>query len=576
MKDEANKNTRNGKNQKLLSRYKQPVLKWLSSLSDKGILDRILEQKDPRPLIQQLAHGDFFWLVKKVGENDCLPLLELASEDQWQYLLDLELWWKDHLHLEQTSKWIGRLGQADIGRLVRWFFGKGQAVAYYYLFRSIQVVVKKEDDVDDIPDDFFTLDGIFYVRILDKKHRETIENILRAMSGEDLDHYHSFLLELSGILPVELEEDMYRLRNVRLAEHGFLPFEEALSVYAPLKPENLITEMTEGSTSDFTFDEEICELAPISPLYHAKGQNLWTAVSSRITDHQFLDRIRLEFGGLCNQIFSANGTLNNDLETLIKTCRKASGYLNLALEKLCGSDISSAEKLISNNSLVSIFRVGFGMVMGLKWEAGSWFKKSWFHSQDLDFSFWGDEWGARLAGLVATKPLLYIGLKEGEEYKDFESFSELENCHRILKRVMVLDTLLERLVGLYPLHKKIIQDSRLPFHTFLFNLFARKVLKLEPSFLGISHGQANKFFGCLRERDKKPPYKMSGFEEIFIRDFMAYAEDLEPGAVGTLKDTLTLIWREFCEEYEWVSLEDLDEKFQRFLWIIDSPGAPDR
>jgi hypothetical protein len=551
-------------------------LKWLSSLSGKGTLDQILKQENPRSLIQQLPHGDFFWLIKKVGENDCLPLLELASEDQWQYLLDLELWRKDQLNLEKAAQWIVRLGQADIGRLVRWFFGKGQAVAYYYLFRSIQVVVKKEDDVDDISDDFFTFDGVFYIRTFDKKHRETIENILRTMSGEDIDRCHGFLMELSGILPAELEEDMYRLRNVRLAEHGFLPFEEALSVYAPLRPENLISERSEGSTSGFVSDEGIYELAPILPLYHARGQNLWTAVSSRITDHKFLDRIRLEFGGLCNQIFSANGALNNDMETLIKTCRKAAGYLNLALEKLCGPDISSAEKLIKNNSLVSIFRVGFGMVMALKWEAGRWFKKSWFYGQDLEFNFWGDVWGERLAGLMATKPRLYIGFKGGEEYKDFESFSELENCNRILKRVMVLDTLFERLVGLTPLPKEIIQISQLSFHPLLFNFFARKLLKLEPSFSGISHGQAKKFFGYLRARDKKPPYKMSGYEEIFIRDFMAYAADLEPRVVGTLKDTLTLIWREFCKEYEWVSLEDLEDKFQRFLWIMHSPESPAR
>lgn len=576
MKNKINKRTQDGKDNKLLSRYDGPVLKWLSSLSGKETLDRILKQEDPRSLIQQLPHGDFFWLVKKVGENDCLPLLELASEDQWQHLLDLELWQKDQINLEQASQWIVRLGQADIGRLVRWFFGKGQALAYYYLFRSIQVVVKKEDDVDDISDDFFTLDGIFYVRTFDKEHRETIENILRTMSDEDIDRYHSFLLELSGVLPAELEEDMYRLRNVRLAEHGFLPFEEALSVYAPLRPENLISEKPGGSPAEFTSDREIYELAPMLPLYHAKGQNLWTAVSSRITDHKFLDRIRLEFGGLCNQIFFANGAFNNDLETLIKTCRKAGGYMNLALEKLCGTDISSAEKLIKNNSLVSIFRVGFGMVMALKWEAGNWFKKSWFYGQDLEFSFWGDEWGESLAGLVAARPRLHIGFKGGEEFKDFESFSELENCYGILKRVMALDTLFERLEGLTPLPKEVIKGSHLSFHPFLFNLFARKLLKMEPSFSGISHGQAKEFFSYLRAGDKKPPYKMSGYEEIFIQDFMAYAADLEPGIVGTLKDTLTLLWQEFCEEYEWVSLDDMKEQFQRFLWIIHSPESPDR
>ena len=31
---------------------------------------------------------------------------------------------------------------------------------------------------------------------------------------------------LSGVAPAEVEEEMYRRRNVRLSEDGFLPYEE--------------------------------------------------------------------------------------------------------------------------------------------------------------------------------------------------------------------------------------------------------------------------------------------------------------------------------------------------------------
>jgi len=61
-----------------------------------------------------------------------------------------------------------------------------------------------------------------------------VEGILKTMAGEDLLKYHSLLTGLAGVLPADLKEDMYRLRNVRIAEHGFLPREEALLVYAPL------------------------------------------------------------------------------------------------------------------------------------------------------------------------------------------------------------------------------------------------------------------------------------------------------------------------------------------------------
>ena len=568
MSKRINEKPRDAGDQKQVSLYRGSILKALYPLSGMEILDHILAQKDSRQFIQQLPSDDFFWLIKKVGDDDCLPLLELASEDQWQHVLDLEIWQKDRLHLEQVSRWIGKLEYADAGRLVKWFFGEGQAVAYYLLYKSVQVVVKQEDDdILDLPDGFFTLDGVFYVKVIDKKRKEAIENILRTMSSEDLDIYHSFLLGLSGVLPAELEEGMYRQRNIRLAEHGFLPFEEALAVYAPLGPEKLVSEEPEETAGHMIINGETHELAPVSPLYHAMDQNLWTTVSSKITDDLFLDRIRLEFGGLCNQIFSADGVLDNELEALIKTCRKAAGYLNLALEKLCGSDISSAERLVKNNSLVSIFRVGFGLALALKWEAEGWLKKSWFYGQGLDFSFWGHGWGETLAGLAGNKPRLYAGFKDGEEYRDFQGLSELNECNRLLKGVMALDKLMERLEELYPLNVKRIKDSQSTFHPLLFNLFARKLLKLKPGFSGISSRQAKGLFGHLRAGSRKPPYQMPGFEEVFVRDILVYANHLEAESVTVLKGVLSLVWREFSEEYEWVSQKNLDEKFQRFLWI---------
>jgi hypothetical protein len=194
-------------------------------------------------------------------------------------------------------------------------------------------------------------------------------------------------------------------------------------------------------------------------------------------------------------------------------------------------------------------------------------KKSWFHGQGLDFSFWGPEWGDTLAGLAGNKPRLYAGFKDGEEYRDFQGLSELNECNNLLKRVMALDMLMERLGELYPLNVRTIKDSQSTFHPLLFNLFARKLLKLKPGFSGISSRQAKRLFGHLRAGSRKPPYQMPGFEEVFVRDLLVYVSHLEAGSVAVLKDVLSLIWREFSEEYEWVSQKNLDEKFQRFLWI---------
>jgi hypothetical protein len=547
----------------------------LRSLSGKEILAWILERENPREIVQRLPPVDFFWLVKKIGEEDCVPALELASVEQWQHLLDLEIWRKDRLHVERAFLWLQRLCQADPTRLARWLFSEGRDLASYCLCRSIQVAVRSEDEVYDLPDGFLSLGGGLHVRAINSEHQDTIENIIRAMAGEDFERCRALLQGPANLLPAEIEDDMYRLRGGRLAEHGFLPFEEALSVYAPLDPERIISEKTPES-ADMISDEEIRATIPVSPLYFARARDMLTETATRITDPLFLDSLRLEFAGLCNQILSADGLPVDDVEVLIKACRKAAGHINLALERLCGNSISSAEEFLRDHSLVSLFRVGFGLALKLKWEAEHWLKGSWFYRQGLDTGFWGDQWGATLAGVLQDKPQLYIGLREGAGSKGFESSGELDECRRILHRLMVLDRLLGRVAELYPVDEGIAQSTELTFRPLLFNLWARRFLKLEPCFSGISLDQAKGLFRRLRAGRNKPPYQMSGFEEAFVEDLMSYVSHFEGEAGAVLEETLSLIWREFHEEYEWVSLSDLSGRYSKFISITASPTATDR
>lgn len=546
---------------------KTEMIQELLAFSGEELLEKIMEHDNPQLLVRTLPQEDFFWLVKKAGEDECLPLLKMASDDQKQYLLDLEFWEKDRLNLENASVWLGRLLQADPEGLARWLFSKGESIAYYYLFNKVQVEIKSEDDDHyDFGDNFFTLDGLFYVSVPDEEDKETIVNTLRAMASADLGTYQTLLANLAGVIPAELEEDMYRLKGVRLAEHGFLPLEEALEVYAPLPPDAVNTE-DNAENKDSIPEEDIREMIPISPFYHARGQNLLTKAFSEINDDLVLDRLRLEFAGLCNQILSADGVIINDLDIIISACQKAAGHLNVILEKICGEDIRKAVALLRSNSLVSLFRVGFGLVLRLKWETERWLKSSWFNRQGLGLSFWPDEWGEHLKGILKDKPLHHVGSEEINELRAFERLFELENCQNLIHRLKVLDSLMEQMPGLYNFDKNTAEDSQPTFHQLLFNLWSRKLLGLELSFLSISRDQAKAFFGHLRAGEEAPPFRMSGFEDVFIQDFMSFASDFAPELKADLKEVLSLIWQEFAEEYESVTEKDIEGRFSKYLAI---------
>ena len=174
------------------------IVAGLLPLTGNQALNKILDHDNPVQLVQNMTRIDLFWLIKKIGENDSLPILRLASFDQWQYILDMELWNRDRIDLGETIKWLDMLQKADPDRLARWLLSEeGNLQAYFYFYHTLEVKIREDDDFEP-PEGFITFDNLFYIRILDKDHEEGIEQILRTMAGQNYNLYQALLLGLAG------------------------------------------------------------------------------------------------------------------------------------------------------------------------------------------------------------------------------------------------------------------------------------------------------------------------------------------------------------------------------------------
>ncbi|HEX9910413.1 MAG TPA: DUF6178 family protein, partial [Desulfatiglandales bacterium] len=358
-------------------------------------LNRILALEDPDAFVRNMAHVDLYWVVKKIGEEDALPVLQMASSEQWEFLLDLELWKKDRLDLRQATAWMERLLQADPDRLVRWLLSEGEYFTYFYLSRNLQVEFKSKDEMHDVEEGFITLDGVHYMRILDPEHEEVLRNLLQHIASKDYARYHAILMGLSGVAPAEVEEEMYRRRNGRLSEDGFLPYEEAISVYTALK-KDLLKKKPSPPVVDSRSSQEDRAEAPLMPILHLSENHLMVEAMRKSGDPLLLNRIALEFAGLCSQVFSAEGLSENTPEALVQTVRKAAGYVNVALERWSGRDLALCERVLRENPLLDLFRSGFTLALEVRWETEQWLKKAWFARRGFRPTFWEEEWGATL------------------------------------------------------------------------------------------------------------------------------------------------------------------------------------
>jgi hypothetical protein len=530
---------------------REALARQLGHRSGKDCLDWLLAQPDAGALVRQLPEQDLYWLVKEAGPDESLPLLAAASPEQWQHLLDLEIWSKDRIDLEAVGRWLQRLIQADAPRVIEWFFSEeGELFAYAYLAQLVDVFIPEPDAPHLVPAGYSSLDGVHYVFVRNPDLRPALEKLLRILAVRDPVRYAGFLETLAGLVPGEAEEELYRFRNARLAEKGFLPFEEAAAVYAPLDPERLRGAPLLPTSR---VDAEIRVQAPLLPLARGGGDSLLARVAARLDDPLLLDRLRLEWATVANHVLSAEGPAGLELSDFLAACQRVFGYVSVALDATAGGDPGQAEELLRRHHVLALFRAGSGTVMRLKWDLERWRRASWFRRRNLQDGFWGGKWESLLAGLQRTRPLHWSKESGQAAYRDFACASEVEACRMELRRLGLLDRLLERLTGKAAAEPGYLRREGATFHPLCFNGWARVFRGAEFSLEALELQDARTFLASWQAAVQNASDGGRAVATGFVETVASHLSDLDEEDAALLRDTLSRLYREFVEEYAGVA-----------------------
>ena len=109
-------------------------------------LDMILEAPSPATLVQSFPDQDLYYLMHKIGPYDFIPVLSMARSDQWEYILDVEVWDNDRLDLDYMTKTFDLLFKADPQRLLRWIIKEKPDYFEFYLFKNMEIFIREHDE----------------------------------------------------------------------------------------------------------------------------------------------------------------------------------------------------------------------------------------------------------------------------------------------------------------------------------------------------------------------------------------------------------------------------------------------
>jgi hypothetical protein len=416
----------------------------LLQLRGRERMEAILSSENPKALFQTLPEEEAYFTIKEIGEQDAFPLLALMSPAQCQYLLDLELWRGYEIQLEKVEQWLPLLLSCDQEVVCQWLRSMDVDTLLLILKKTIRTHLKEGEEVRETPKEegsTFTLDGTYFIEVLNPSLQEPIERLLKDLAQMDFHLYWKVLQQVDVEIKAELEERALHFREARLEDKGFPPMEEALSLYQYLNPKRLKRMLEEREI----YLPDRTENPPPSFPMVLRDQDLFFSICLReMEEGSLLDRLKVELTYMANQVIVADQPESIDFSTLQGSLRKVGGFLSIGLEMLSEGDRRRAREWIERVPLKFLFQVGYGSCLELKWKAERIWGKGWFSEKRVPVSFLGSPWEERIQGLLRKRPLFYDD-KEERGYREFRSIKEIQLLHRDLDMIEVIGKILSTL-----------------------------------------------------------------------------------------------------------------------------------
>jgi len=551
----------------------------LLAMAPEKALEQILDFPQPAALVHAFPEEDLYFLIHEIGPQDALPLIALASGKQLEYLLDQEIWQRDRLDIDTLAVWLGYFLQSDPSseRMTQWLTAEKLDLIEFFLLKSIDVRIREHDqDPSDFGPGFFSYDHVFYLRIIDRpatdapdqpsdQHQRMVKSLLDHLAETDHVKFQAILMEAAHVLSAEMEEDIYRQRNVRLAEKGFLPFEEAVGLYQPL---NLRDFPHRAQRRQALPDERNYHLSLV-PMTVLPPDNLFSQALRAIDSAEHLDVIREEFVALCNRIIVADRQKIAQRETLAEIVQKACGYLHIGLQRLQDQATNgktpsrSAATDLGRYHLEGLFRLGYGAAVGLKQATEGWVHRSWFARRGLPLTFWGETWLGVIGGLLLKRPLFFDNYNTGRMYREFADREDIDWTAGQLEQVQHFDRLLEKLD---PALASPLKSGFLSYKNLLLTLWVQHRLSLPEKGCRLTLQEFQPFFRELFQHDAAPLSNgRRRIDDALRSDFLHWLADRTAQSAAELStaigSALEALFAELEESYSRVSPDHIDPRY---------------
>ncbi|MBM4326999.1 MAG: hypothetical protein FJ118_07530 [Deltaproteobacteria bacterium] len=384
----------------------------------------------PGDLTRGLSEEEMYYTIKVLGEESAPHLVAATTGRQLRRLLDLELWKKDMFDPWASAKWLELIAKTSEEKILQFVQTCDPELLVTSLHPFVTVFTRNPDidlteERDTLP--WFTLDDLFFVKFRIPSSEDVIKGFLETVFGWNPHYYMGLMEQLARGVPTEHQEMAAKWRRARLSEHGFPDFDDAMQVYqylhksaVALTPPEMPPPPAEDREPTGVLDY---------PLKLINEDDLLKKSLDLIDDADERDRLAAELAHLGNKVMVADARDPGSMEDLRRSLQKVGGYINLALEDMCGDQVEQAVDVLRANHMEMLFRRGFSLILDLRKDAQKLVRESEGGVDNL-----GHPLAGLLHGLFQKRPIFALNVVDGREPRDFQGIDDLNSIRQYMDR----------------------------------------------------------------------------------------------------------------------------------------------
>ncbi len=521
----------------------------LSLPGGKQRMDLILASSRPEELTRAVPPEDLVLSIKDIGDADAVPFVEMSSDRQLTYLLDLELWVREGMDLGRLMHWLEILFECGKARVLRWVRSVDFELLVLLLERTVLLMEpgELENLSDRLSGRLYTPDNTHYLLIKLGADYNLLRQMLDLIFAKDPEMFFALTGNLGTNPPAELEELAYRWRTGRLADRGWPDLDEAMQIYQPAEPDGV------GPRDLLPAGFEQPPRYPLQPRY--TGKLLQAGVEKTEAGQQGL--VAVQLANLINRVIISDGMTPGEAESLGRAGERVRGRLEIGLALLGACQADASARLLTGVPLVEVFRVGQGAINRRVQRARQIMARPSASLLDSLPAPLPD----CLKALLSSRPL-FVSLNEmlPREFADPADLAMLDQDLDLVEAAVALGDALglrrSQLADGFPPGSHPESPEGLTFYTLLVTGFARSLLGLETATKPLDFDLLPRLFDQL-PREQDALYQK-------IHDWaMAQADAPPPGLNRLIAGLAQLVWQQILVHRP----EELDPRFIEGLWL---------